>query len=775
MKTKDSCAANIERPFIGEFDNELGKGLSRRFPSDWPSPGLVNIAVHDLPHQSSNIEFWYVNGHFEVANGHKLSVFAAFFRKTHNSHKTTKRANYAHSVIWALSDATDKVYYGGSQVDKRAPEIWLKRIREGHSKDPRLRALAEVLEKGRVPEPDHLLEGVVYVGRQRLKLDFAGLRFEKQNDGSYRLSLFNPRVRAGCNIVFHPEKPPIRHCDDGVVDTMDECMFYYFIPRCRLTGSVTLNGIRQPIVSGMGWYDHEFGGHSSDQAVKAGSNEGIQSVLETAWNWTAIQLNDGSEITAACTFRCATQEAMKQWLIIIDPDGHPTSYQDIEFKPVRWWRSTRTFLDYPICWRLDAPKAGIHLTIQASFNDQEFITFMSGHALWEGRCDVKGTVRGRRVSGLAYIERSGFESIKDLDGFFSAAGEEVQKSVKNIIPFEPSFEQVRDLIASKEREHYMVGVNIDQLVRSMVRPIREITDRGGKSWRSYAVLACCDVVGGDSRKYVQWLAMPELIHVGSLIVDDVEDQSTVRRGGLTCHLIYGEPIAINTGTAAYFMGQKLLISSNGISNAKKLLLYDLYFEALRAAHAGQALDIDGLNDLMPEIVKSGDSTILEQGVLAVYRLKTGVPAATLARMGAIVGGGTKDQIEALGRYFEALGIAFQIIDDVLNLRGFQRNLKAQGEDITKGKVTLPIAKALSILPFAERKWIWSTLQSQPANQKVVSSVVEKLEACGVLDACVKQGHDLIETTWRNLEPKLEDSFPKIMLRAFGWYILERHY
>ena len=96
------------------------------------------------------------------------------------------------------------------------------------------------------------------------------------------------------------------------------------------------------------------------------------------------------------------------------------------------------------------------------------------------------------------------------------------------------------------------------MVATLITPIREIADRGGKSWRSYAALACCDVVGGDSRKFAQWLAMPELMHVGSLIVDDVQDKSTVRRGGPRCHVMHGEPIAINAGTAAYFMTQHLL-------------------------------------------------------------------------------------------------------------------------------------------------------------------------------------------------------------------------
>jgi geranylgeranyl pyrophosphate synthase len=61
----------------------------------------------------------------------------------------------------------------------------------------------------------------------------------------------------------------------------------------------------------------------------------------------------------------------------------------------------------------------------------------------------------------------------------------------------------------------------------------EIVDRGGKSWRSFAFLLCIDCVGGFSPTYKHWLAMPELMHVGSLIIDDIQDKSDTRRGGPT--------------------------------------------------------------------------------------------------------------------------------------------------------------------------------------------------------------------------------------------------
>jgi geranylgeranyl pyrophosphate synthase len=99
--------------------------------------------------------------------------------------------------------------------------------------------------------------------------------------------------------------------------------------------------------------------------------------------------------------------------------------------------------------------------------------------------------------------------------------------------------------------------------------------------------------------------------------------------------------------------------------------------------------------MMAEVVATGDGVLLEERILAIHRLKTAIPAASLARMGAVGGGASEAQIEGLGCFFESVGLAFQIIDDVLNLRGFKGDLKSRGEDIMHGKVTLPVAKAMA--------------------------------------------------------------------------------
>jgi geranylgeranyl pyrophosphate synthase/predicted secreted hydrolase len=747
--------------------------------ADWPASGPIDLAVHDLPHRSSATEWWYVNTHVETIDGHTLSLFAAFFRIINGKDEKTGAPVYAHSCTWALSDVGSKTYLARSYVDPSAPKMGLERIKNGRgSRDPRLnRAISEILERGRVPAPDRIFEGPVHVGERRFELDFAGARYSKNDDGSYRLELSDKKTGAGCDLTFHPEKPVTRHGDDGVVrGPAGEDMFYYFIPRCRVDGSVTFRGAARPVKQGQGWYDHEFGGPRAgdEAAVHPSIAEKTEGRADVAWNWAAVQLDSGEELSAYALVRVDDGKVLGAWAIHIDAAGYRHDYKTLTFAPSQPWRSTRTFYDYPLAWNLSVPEAKIELTVDAAFADQEFITCISKPAFWEGRCNVRGTVAGREVGGLGYIERSGFEPVRDLDEFFAAVGEEVRKSVATLMPMEPTHAEVRELIAADDRDQYMDGVDKAQIARSLFKPLREIADRGGKSWRSYAALACCDVVEGDSRKFVQWLAIPELMHVGSLIVDDVEDKSTVRRGGPAAHLIYGEPIAINSGTAGYFITQRLLRTSE-VSAHDKLRLYDLYFEAMRAGHAGQAIDLDGLDGQLGRAVESGDSRELERAVCAKHRLKAAAPAAALARMGAVAGGGTDAQIDAVGRFFEALGLAFQIIDDVLNLRGFKNDLKARAEDISNGAITLPVAKAMARLDADGRKQLVATLASHPTDPVIVSGVVEKLESIGAVQACADEAAALVEDAWRAADPLLPDTIPKVMLRAFGWYILERHY
>jgi len=117
------------------------------------------------------------------------------------------------------------------------------------------------------------------------------------------------------------------------------------------------------------------------------------------------------------------------------PDSNRTHHPDAMFKSTQSWLSTRTTFDYPSKWVLDVPSADIHLNIdvsplpqtcslsscslcQAAFEDQEFVTLISRPAFWEGRMNVTGTIKGKPVKGLAFLERHGFENLASLDRFY---------------------------------------------------------------------------------------------------------------------------------------------------------------------------------------------------------------------------------------------------------------------------------------------------------------------------------------------------------------------
>ncbi|MEZ0542401.1 polyprenyl synthetase family protein [Fibrella arboris] len=754
-------------------DSQVGQPSiePNNFPTDWPGPGPLNLAVHDLPHASSTIEWWYVNSHLTLSDGRACSLFASFFQLAVGRDEQTGALQFAHSMTWAITDASAGTYHSESLVDPLAPEIGLEMLDQGdETTDPLLqRALREVLVKKNVPSPDRLMTRPAVLSGGTLSLDYDGNRFVKQPDGRYRLTIMHADGQTGCDLFFAPQTAPVRHGDDGVVrGTSGEDMFYYFMPNCIVEGELTLAGQPTAVAQASGWYDHEFGKPTTETPRKELRHD-------IAWNWISVQLVNGYQISAYDLYdNLADGASCGHWIVVVDPAGAVQQYDKFTLLPLHNWTSTRTFTTYPTAWQLDIPAAGISLYADAEFAAQEFVTMISKPAFWEGRMRVSGTFQGESVVGMGYVERSGFGTMEQLSDFFRAVTKETRKAVQALLPLTPSDDQLYSLVATNRHHHYLDGLNRDQYSRTLLKPIREMVDRGGKSWRSYAALACMDAVGGNSQLFVNWLAWPELLHTGSLIVDDVQDRSVIRRGDASCHMIYGEATAINAGNACYFLGE-LLLANSALTDAQKLAIYAMYFEMMRAAHAGQAIDIDGFDSLMPEVVAYSRGSQLEERILAVHRLKSAVPARSLAELGVVIAGGSTAQAAALGDFFEALGLAFQIIDDVLNLRGFENDLKTLGEDIMCGKVTMPVAKAMSRLPLTARQSLWQTIHRKPQSPEVVADVIATLENCGAIDACQQQASELVEAAWARLDELIPDSDVKIKLRAFGWYVLERHY
>ncbi|HTV21911.1 MAG TPA: polyprenyl synthetase family protein [Polyangiaceae bacterium] len=310
--------------------------------------------------------------------------------------------------------------------------------------------------------------------------------------------------------------------------------------------------------------------------------------------------------------------------------------------------------------------------------------------------------------------------------------------------------------------------------QALVDPVREIADRGGKGWRSSAMLVACEAVGGDPAPLKDDLGVIELLHVGSLIVDDVQDEAPVRRGGPSCHAQVGVPLAINAGTSAYFLFDRL-VTGLPLSAAGKLRLYQLFFECMRAAHAGQALDLAGVQPQARHAAHSGDVAPLLDAICTIHAHKTGVPVVLCLLTGATVGKARHVVIDAMAQYGIAMGLAFQIGDDVLNLRGFQQALKQSGEDLAGGKVTYPVALALERLPSEQRHELLARIERRdgsPDNLRRVVALLDSVDAC---ERSLAAGEDALDRAWAGLDPHLPESPAKRQLRSYGSLFLRRHY
>ncbi|MET0390288.1 MAG: polyprenyl synthetase family protein [Polyangiales bacterium] len=202
---------------------------------------------------------------------------------------------------------------------------------------------------------------------------------------------------------------------------------------------------------------------------------------------------------------------------------------------------------------------------------------------------------------------------------------------------------------------------------------------GGKRVRPLACLLVTRACGGDAAKAIPLAAAVELVHSSTLLHDDVIDEGEERRGRPASRVLWGNLVSVLSGDLLLTSALEL-VQSTGVSGAMSDTLATM--QRLIAGEVAQ-LKARGREDLGIE------------GYLEIVRGKTASLFANACRAGARVAGAAPEVIEAMGRFGERVGIAFQIIDDVLDLEGIPHEVgKRLGHDLAEGKTTLPLALAL---------------------------------------------------------------------------------
>jgi len=213
---------------------------------------------------------------------------------------------------------------------------------------------------------------------------------------------------------------------------------------------------------------------------------------------------------------------------------------------------------------------------------------------------------------------------------------------------------------------------------------------GGKRLRPILALLACEAVGGDPENAMPAAAALEMIHTYSLIHDDLPamDDDDYRRGRRTCHRVYGEAMAILAGDGLLTHAFRVLAEaeSSRVRPDDRLRIIAEIAEAAgsRGMVGGQAMDI------LAEGREIDPPTLLY-----LHTHKTGALIRASVRVGAIAGGASEEQLEAITGYGERVGLAFQIVDDILDIEGSSVEMgKTAGSDLRRKKATYPAVMGL---------------------------------------------------------------------------------
>ncbi len=224
-----------------------------------------------------------------------------------------------------------------------------------------------------------------------------------------------------------------------------------------------------------------------------------------------------------------------------------------------------------------------------------------------------------------------------------------------------------------------------ELPASLHDSMRYSVFAGGKRVRPVLMLAACETVGGDLNAALPAACAMELIHTYSLIHDDLPamDDDDFRRGNPTNHKVYGEATAILAGDALLTEAFILLSAcqQGGDPVARLRVIHEIaHASGSRGMVGGQIVDMES----------EGKGEIDLATLSYIHTHKTGALIRASVRAGAMLGGACEDSLAALTRYGDAIGLAFQIADDILDVEGTTEELgKDAGSDQARGKATYP--------------------------------------------------------------------------------------
>ncbi|WP_267161945.1 polyprenyl synthetase family protein [Halovenus salina] len=305
---------------------------------------------------------------------------------------------------------------------------------------------------------------------------------------------------------------------------------------------------------------------------------------------------------------------------------------------------------------------------------------------------------------------------------------------------------------------------------ALADPLWNLLDRGGKRWRAILLLVIVEALGEDPEEYLPFACIPEILHNGTIIVDDVEDGARKRRGQEALHQVFGTDIALNAGNAMYFIPLKVIDrNADVLSDSQRLQSYEMLTHELNRTHLGQGMDIYWHNQ---EAV-----TVNERRYYEMCACKTGCLARIVARLAAIVTDQPDEVEHDLAAYAEEMSIAFQIGDDILDIEHTLDQAgdfgKEFGNDIREGKKTLMVIYTAEHAPPEEVARLEEILWAEDNTDEEILKAIEIMQSVDALEYANDRAEELAASARGQLDDLDLESEAESDLREFTRFVIER--
>ena len=262
----------------------------------------------------------------------------------------------------------------------------------------------------------------------------------------------------------------------------------------------------------------------------------------------------------------------------------------------------------------------------------------------------------------------------------------------------------------------VIARRLDSGVPLVGQVSRYIIAAGGKRLRPALLLLACGALGYRGEQRFNLAAVVEFIHTATLLHDDVVDDSTLRRGNATANETFGNPASVLVGDFLYSRAFQMMV------DAQNMRIMEVLADATNVIAEGEVMQLMNMHN----------AGLDEAGYLQVIRSKTAKLFEASARVGAILADGGQAMEDACAEYGQALGTAFQVIDDVLDYAGDAAVMgKSLGDDLREGKATLPLIAAMQRGSDRQRQLVRDAIEN--GSVSMLDDVIAIVRQTGALE------------------------------------------